>query len=153
VQQRVVQISVTRWVPRLLVIISSLGAREQRFLVDSRIPRLIEGGDTQLLVGVFLDDTESVFVRVEGRHEDKGHVNTAGGVEMLNLANGEVKESHVVLDFQSALSTSHTYGTSALKLLTQRGRNVPIEVPRPPLTLRTASLFRFLGSEGVGSLA
>lgn len=29
-------------------------------------------------------------------------------VEVLDLADGEIQESHVVLDFQSTLCTSHT---------------------------------------------
>lgn len=67
-------------VPVLLVIISRLGAREEGFLVDTGIPRLVEGGDTKLLVGILLDDPESVLVCVEGSHQDEGHIHPVGGV-------------------------------------------------------------------------
>lgn len=78
----------TRGVPVLLVIVGRLGARQQRLLVDTRISRLVESRNAKLLVGVFFDDTEGVFVRVEGRHENKGHVNLVGCVEMFDLTNG-----------------------------------------------------------------
>jgi len=49
----------------LLVIISTLGAGQQRLLVDTRVPRLVECGDADLLIGVLLNDAEGVFVGVE----------------------------------------------------------------------------------------
>lgn len=55
----------TRRVPFALVAVRSLRAWEKGLLIDTGVSRLIEGRDTQLLVGVLLDDTESVVVSVE----------------------------------------------------------------------------------------
>ena len=85
-QQRIVQIPVTRRVPVLLVIISPLRARQQRLLKDTWVPRLIECSDAELLVCVLLDDTKGVVVCVEGRHENQGYVDLVGGVKVLDLA-------------------------------------------------------------------
>jgi len=60
-----------------------------------------------LLVCVFLDDAERVFVRVEGGHEDEWNVDSAGGVKVLDLTYGQIEESHIVFDFQGTLGTRH----------------------------------------------
>ena len=98
----------TRGIPVLLVIVSRLGTRQQRLLVDTRVSRLVEGRNAKLLVGIFFDDTEGVLVRVEGRHKNKGHVDLVGCVEMFNLTDGQVKESHVIFDFKGTFGASHT---------------------------------------------
>lgn len=90
-----------------LVIALCLGAREQGFLEDTRISRLVECRDTQLLISVFFDDSEGIFVGVEGGHEDEGNVDLVGSVEMLYLTHGEVKEGHIILDFECTLGPSH----------------------------------------------
>ena len=61
----VVQITVTRWVPLALVAVRSLRAGEQGLLVDAWVSGLIEGDNSQLLVGVLLDNSESVIMRIE----------------------------------------------------------------------------------------
>ena len=98
VKQSVVKISVTGRVPVLLVIVSTLGAWKECLLEDSWISRLVEGGDTELLVSVFLDDSEGILVGVERGHENEGNVHLVGGVQVLDLTNGQVEESHVILD-------------------------------------------------------
>ena len=65
VQQGVVKISVTRRVPVLLVIVGTTGAWEECLLKDSWVSRLVEGGDTKLLIGILFDDSESVLMGVE----------------------------------------------------------------------------------------
>jgi len=109
VQKGVVKISVTRGVPVLLVVVGTMGAREKSLLEDTWVPRLVEGGDAKLLVGILLDDSDGIFVGVERSHEDHGNVHLISGVQMLDLADGQVKESHLILDLQSALRASHSY--------------------------------------------
>lgn len=109
VEEGVVQVTVTRGIPVLLVIIGTLGAGQEGFFQDARVSRLVEGSDPQLLIGVLFDDTQSVIVGVEGGHEDKGDVDAISGVKMLDLTNSKIKESHVVLDLESTLRTGHTY--------------------------------------------
>ena len=92
----------------LLVVICTFGARKKGFLIDTRIARLIEGGDTNLLVGVLFDDTEGIVMSIEGGHEDEGDIDTMGGVEVLDLTDGKIEEGHVVLYLESTLGTCHT---------------------------------------------
>jgi len=109
VQQGVVKISVTRRVPVLLVIVGTAGAWEECLLEDPWVSGLVEGGDAKLLIGILFDDSESVLVGVERSHENEGNIHLVGGVQMLNLTDGQVEECHVVFDLQSALSAGHTY--------------------------------------------
>ena len=108
VQQGIVKVPVTRRVPVLLVVIGTTGAREKSLLEDSGVPGLVEGGDAKLLVGIFLDDSEGILMGVERSHEDEGNVHLVSGVQMLDLADGQVEECHVILDLQSALRASHS---------------------------------------------
>jgi len=54
VLQGVVEISMTRGVPVLLVVIGTMGAWEESLLEDSWISGLVEGSDAKLLVGILL---------------------------------------------------------------------------------------------------
>ena len=110
-QKGVVKISVTRRVPVLLVGVGTTGAREKSLLEDTWVPGLVEGGDTKLLVGILLDDSDGIFVGVERGHEDEWNVHLVSGVQMFDLADGQVEESHVILDLQSALRASHSYSS------------------------------------------
>ena len=104
----IIQITVTGRVPALLVVISTFRAREESFLEDPWITRLVESGDTELLVCVLFDDTKSIIVCIERRHEDERNIDATCGVEVLNLTDGQVKESHVVFDFESTFGTGHS---------------------------------------------
>ena len=156
-QQSVVNISVTGGVPVLLVVVSTMGARKKGFLEDSWIPGLIEGGDAKLLVGILLDNSEGILVGVERSHEDEGDIHLVGGVQMFDLADGQVEEGHIIFDLESALRAGHSY-SSRPRNQTDKGdgtgnKHEPMEVPRPPLTLRTASLLRRLKSSVDGKEA
>jgi hypothetical protein len=115
-QQCVVQIPMTRRIPVLLVIVSPLRARQQCLLVDTWVSRLIEGRDAELLVGVFLDDAKGVFVCVEGRHKDQGNVDLVGGIEVLDLTDCQVQESHVVFDLEGTFGPRHTCGQGLVEV-------------------------------------
>lgn len=119
-QQGVVKISVTRRVPVLLVIVGTMGAREECLLEDSRVPRLVEGGDAKLLVGILLDDSERILVGVERSHENEGNIDLVGGVQMLDLTDSQVEKRHVIFDLQSALGASHTYSSRSLNQIRDR---------------------------------
>ena len=109
----IVQITVTGRVPVLLVVIGTSRARKESLLVDTWITRLVEGGDTDLLVCVLFDDTKSVIVCVEGSHEDERDIDATCGVEVLDLTDGQVKESHIVFDFESTFGTGHSWTKGA----------------------------------------
>lgn len=72
---------------------------------------MVKGRDTQLLIGIFLDDTQSVFMGVKRCHEDERNIDFVRRVQMLNLSHGEVEERHVVLDFERAFRASHAFTT------------------------------------------
>ena len=80
-----------------LLTIGTFGAWEKGFLVDTRVTRLVERRDADLLIGVFFDDTESILVSIKGSHEYEGNIDTVGGVEMLDLTDSEIEEGHIVL--------------------------------------------------------
>ena len=92
----------------LLIIISPLRARQQSFLQDTWVSRLVEGRDSDLLVGVFLDNTQGIFMSVERGHEDERYIDFVGRVEVFDLTHSEIEESHVVFDLQGTFGAGHT---------------------------------------------
>jgi hypothetical protein len=114
VHEGVVKIAVARGIPVGLVIIGTLGARKKGLFIDTRIAGLVEGGDAQLLVSIFLDDAKGVLMGIEGGHENEGNIDPAGGIEVLDLPDGEIEEGHVVLDFEGALSAGHAWETTSV---------------------------------------
>jgi len=85
-------------VPVLFVVVGTMGRWEESFLENSWVSRLVEGGNTKLLIGILLDDPEGILMGVERSHKDEGDVHLIGGVQMLDLTDSQVKESHVILD-------------------------------------------------------
>lgn len=92
VGQGVEDVSVAWRVPVGLLALGRGGAWEKRLLVDSRVSRLLEGEDVDVVVLVLLDDSRSVLVGVERVHEDERHVDVVLGVEVLESANTRVME-------------------------------------------------------------
>jgi hypothetical protein len=126
VQESVVQVTVTGRVPVLLVIVCALRAGKKSLLVDSRVTRLIEGGDAQLLIGILLDDPEGIFVSIEGCHQDKRDIDVVGGIEMFDLTNSQVEEGHVVLDFEGTLRPCHSHRGSQPAIDLENGQLVEV---------------------------
>jgi hypothetical protein len=108
VKKGVVEIAVPGRVPVLLVVVRGARAGEESLLEDTRVARLVESRDPQLLVRVLLDNAKRVVVGVEGGHEHEWHIDLARGIEVLDLTHGQVEEGHVVLDLKGRLGTSHT---------------------------------------------
>ena len=92
VSQGVEDVSVAWRVPVGLLALGRGGAWEERLLVDSRVSRLLEGEDVDVVVLVLLDDPRSVLVGVERVHEDERHVDVVLGVEVLVLVNARGME-------------------------------------------------------------
>ena len=99
--------SVTGRVPLVLIVRGRRGCGKKSFLQDTRVTRLIEGGDAELLICILLDDAQGVIVCVERGHEDERNVDMVGGVEVLNLAHGQIQERHVVLHFEGGFGSGH----------------------------------------------
>src|SRR6266446_1087622 len=106
--QRIVQVPVARRIPVFLVIVSFFWTGKQGLFEDAWIPRLIEGGDSELLICVLLNDSKRILMRIERGHEDEWNIDTLGGVEVLDLADGKIEECHVIFDLECTLRTSHT---------------------------------------------
>ena len=98
----------TGGVPLVLITRSCRWCGKKTLLQDTWITRLVEGGDTELLIRVFLDDAQCIVVSIERCHEDQRNVDFVGGVEVFNLTDGQVQERHVILDFKSGFSSGHT---------------------------------------------
>ena len=56
---------------------------QKGFFSNTRIARLVESEDLNVMVGVLLDDPLSFIIGVEGVHEDKWHVNLVLLIQML----------------------------------------------------------------------
>ena|SRR6267154_6908801 len=95
-------------IPVLLIVICRLRRGKKRLLEDTRVPRLIERGDPELLICILLNDAECVFMRVKRGHQNERDIDTMRRVEMLNLAHGKVEKGHVVLDLKRRLRPGHT---------------------------------------------
>lgn len=93
----------------LFVVVCTLGTRQEGFLENARIPRLVECRNSDLLVRILFDDAERVLVCVERGHEDERDIDAAGGVEVLDLSNSQVEESHIILDLECTFGTGHTW--------------------------------------------
>ncbi|SRR5258707_4716378 len=106
--QRIVQVTMTRRIPVFLVIVSVVWTGEQGLLEDARIPRLIEGGDSKLLICVLLDNPKCILMRIERGHENERDVDALGSVKVLDLADSKIEECHVVFDLKCTFRTGHT---------------------------------------------
>ena len=51
------------------------------------------------MILVFLDDALGVVVGVERVHENEGHIDLVHLIQVLDLAHGEVEESHTLTNF------------------------------------------------------
>lgn len=83
VVERVEQVSVTGGVPVGNVAVGVAGGGEERVLVDARVSGLVEGQDLNVVGGVLLDNALGLVVSVERVHEDEGHVDVLGLVQVL----------------------------------------------------------------------
>ena len=152
VHDRVKEISVTRGIPRRLVLEGRAGRGEERLLVDTGVARLVERHELDAVVRVLLDDAGRVLVRVERVHEDERNVDVVSRVEVLKKENMD-QFSTTLQQLEKSRLTSICLTLRSKKVIPSRtsmidlGPTQPIVVPRPPLSLRTASLSRREGSE------
>lgn len=93
----------------MLIIPSVVWVRLQSVNQNSWVSRLIKGRYSDWLVDVFLDDTQRVFMRTEGCHEEEGDVDTPCFVEVFDLLYGEIEKGHSVLHFKGTLRARHAY--------------------------------------------
>lgn len=89
-----------------------LGSWEQRILEDTRIAGLVEGENVDVVTLIFLDDSCSILIGVETVHQNEGHVDIVGSVEVFDLADGKIKEGHAVSNFDNGLGADTTHGST-----------------------------------------
>lgn len=82
-RQSIKDVTMSGRVPVALITGRFLRARKQRFLVNTRVSRLIKSEDIDVVVLVFLNDPSCVFIGVERVHEDEGHIHIVLFVQML----------------------------------------------------------------------
>lgn len=97
-------------VPLALVFGSRARAGKVGLPVDTRVPALVEGHDLDVVVGILLNDTSGIIVRIERVHEDERNVDLVFGVEVLDLSNTEIQESHSLSDFNDGFGSNATHG-------------------------------------------
>ena len=110
VVQRLKNVTVTGRVPVLQRSVKALGSGEERVLDDTRVAGLVEGDDVDVVALVLLDDGLGVLVGVERVHQNEGHVDVVGTVQVLNLTNGQIQEGHAFTDFNDGLGAHATHG-------------------------------------------
>lgn len=84
--------------------------REQRILEDSRISRLVERQDVDVVTFIFLDDILGVLVGIERVHEDERHVHIVGAVEIFDLSYREIEKRHALTNLNDGLRTNASHG-------------------------------------------
>jgi len=111
VLKRLVEISVTRGVPALLLVrLQRLRNRHEGLLVDAGVAGLVEGADLDVEPFVFADDFRGVFVGVEGVHQDQGNVGVISRVQVLDLLHSQVQEGEVPPDCNDGLRALAPHG-------------------------------------------
>lgn len=78
--------------------VEALGSWKERVAKDTRIARLVERKNINVVPLVLLDDGLRVFIGVEGVHENKRDIDIVGAVKVLDLANRQIKEGHAIPD-------------------------------------------------------
>ena len=77
-----------------------------RFGQGNSVAFKIRGYLDWLKVGVFLDNTQGIFMSID--HEDERYINLVGRVEVFDLTHSEIEESYVVFDLQGTFGAGHT---------------------------------------------
>jgi len=113
VLESIEDITVAGRVPLALVASGRAGYGQVTLTTNARVARLVESKDLDVVVGVLLNDTLSVVVGVEGVHENKRNVDFVLRVQMLDLPDTQVEESHSLTDLDRTLrGTRHTHGST-----------------------------------------
>lgn len=73
----------TRRVPLALLRRGAARNGEERLLANTRVTRLVEGEDLDVVIGILLNDTLSLIVGVERVHQDERDVGLVNFVEVL----------------------------------------------------------------------
>ena len=97
------------------------GHGKQRILEHTRVARLVEGYDIDVVSLVLLDDVLGVVVGVEGIHEHKGHVDIVGPVEVLNLSYRQIEEGHAIADLDDGLGADASHGCAQTTVELEHG--------------------------------
>jgi len=110
VVERLKDVTVSGRVPVGDLRVGVLGSGEEGVLKNTGELGLVEGEDVDVVALVFLDDVGGVLVGVEGVHQDEGHVDIVGAVEVLDLADGEIEEGHAIADLNDGFGTNTAHG-------------------------------------------
>lgn len=148
-RKSVEDISVSGRVPVCFCALGFFRTRQEGLLVYSGIPRLLKSENVDVMVLVFLDDPCGIFVGVERVHQDERDVDVVFRVEVLNvspnfhsstqassasrlgeslahldLSDGEIKESHIVSNFNDRLWTHTTHSRTQSTVQLEHGQLV-----------------------------
>ncbi|KAI6876546.1 putative UTP--glucose-1-phosphate [Hortaea werneckii] len=124
VVERLEDVTVTWRVPVGDLGVGVLRGRKERVLQHTRVLGLVEGHDVDVVALVLLDDVGSVGVGVEGVHEEERHVDIVGAVQVLDLADGKVKEGHALTDLDDGLGANAAHGSTETTVELEHGKLV-----------------------------
>lgn len=103
-------VTVSGRIPVMESRVKGLGDWEEGVLEDSGVPRLVKGKNVDVMTLILLDNRRGIIVGVERVHEENGDVGAVAAVEVLDLADGHVKERHAITDLDDRLGTNATHG-------------------------------------------
>ncbi|KAH3670493.1 hypothetical protein OGAPHI_001008 [Ogataea philodendri] len=107
--KRLEQVTVSRWVPSIELVVVRLWNREQRVLEHSWVPGLVESSDPNTVALVLSHNDLCVVVGVERVHQKKWDIGVVGGVEVFDLTNRKIKERLAVSDLNDGLRTNTSH--------------------------------------------
>jgi len=121
VVQRLEDVTVAGRVPVGDLRVGALRRREEGVLEHTGVLGLVEGQDVDVVTLVLLDDVCGVLVGVERVHQNEGDVDIVGAVEVLDLADGQVKERHAVANLDDGLGADAAHGGTETTVELQDG--------------------------------
>lgn len=102
----------------------ALGNREERILVDTGIPRLVESDNVDIVTLVLLDNVLRIVVGVERVHKNEWYAHVVLLIKVLNLTDGQVQEGHAIPDFDHGLGTDTSHRSTETTIELEDGKLV-----------------------------
>lgn len=121
------------------------GNRKHGFLIDTRVTTLVESNDIDIMSSILLNNTLSIFVSVEGVHENERNTDIMFLVQVLRKQTNKMRNNTTN---RYILFTSIWRTLKSKKVIPSRtsiadlGPTQPIVVPKPPFNFKTANFWR-----------
>ena len=124
--QRVVDVSVSGWVPARFRIVRVLRNGKRGILLDAGEPALLEGDNADIPILVLSDNFNGLHFGVERVHEEEGQMRIVLRVEAFDLSDRQIEETHPVPHFNRTFGSNAAHGGSQPPVELQNGQFVPV---------------------------